>query len=112
MKHLKTFEERYLSDEEIAAGYENMRITEFTVYRLFDDGGATGGIEIEFEDPNAEDPDYKFNTKYDNWIKYDSGPKIAFDNWYPEKTNKILKDYIEKGIEEYKLNNQTDKYNL
>ena len=48
MKHLKTFEEqRYMSDEDIEAGYDNFKITHFTVDKLLDDGGATGDIEIE-----------------------------------------------------------------
>ena len=59
-----------------------------------------------------EDSDYKYDTKYDSWIKYDSGPKIAFDHWYPEKLNLFLKQYIENGIKEYKLKHKETKYNL
>lgn len=112
MKYLKKFEDvRYMSDKDIEAGYDNFKITHFTVDKLLKDGGATGSIEIEFEDPD-DDSDYKYDTKYDNWIKYNSGPKIAFDNWYPKKLNIFLKNYIEKGIKKYKLEQNAKKYNL
>ncbi len=91
----KIFEERYLSDEEIEAGYKNYKITEFSVDRIRDDGGASGSIEIFYID---EDADGGGNTNFDSWIKYDSGPRIAFDSWYPDQLNIELKEYIEIGI--------------
>lgn len=100
--------DRYLSDEEIEAGYENYAITDFKVNNLFDDGGASGYIEILFDPDDDENSHYKF----DNWIKYDSGPRIAFDNWYPSRMNNELKEYIEKGIKEEKLKQDAKKYNM
>ena len=90
-------DERYVSDEEIESGYNNFKITEFSVDRIRDDGGASGWITIEF--PQDEDSDdYGVEEKTDHWIKYDSGPTIAFDNWYPDNLNIKLKEYIEIGI--------------
>jgi len=105
----KIFEERYLSDDEIEASYDDFEIVSFSVDSLSDRGGASGWISIEF--PYDEENDYA-ESKTDHWIKYDSGPTIAFDNWYPEKMNIQLKEYIEKGIKEYKLLKNADKYNL
>ena len=109
MKYLKTFEDRYLSDEDIEAGYNVYKIVGFSVDNFNDDGGASGWIDIEF--PYDEENDYA-ESKSDNWIKYDSGPKIAFDNWYPEKMNNELKEYIEKGIKKEKIKRDSNKYNL
>lgn len=99
MRYIKTYEERYLSDEEIEAHYDDRWITKITVEKIFDDGGASGTIEFD---------DYCV----DNWIKYDSGPKIAFDKWYPEKNNIQIKAKIEKEIKKEKLKRDVDKYNL
>jgi hypothetical protein len=104
MKYIKTYENtKYLSDEEIESSYDDFIITEFGVDRIFDDGGATGHIEIRCNDD--------LNI-YDNWIKYDSGPRIAFDNWYPDKIVNKLKKYIEKGIKKEILKRNIKKYNL
>ena len=108
----KVNEDRYLTDDEIESKYDNFKITEFSVTNFNDEGGASGGIEIEFEDPDEEDPDYRYNTKYDNWIKYDSGPRIAFDYWYPSEMSQKLKEYIEKGIKEERIKREANKYNL
>jgi len=108
MKKFKEFiNEKYLSDEEIEEGYDNYKITEFKVYNFSEDGGASGMIAIEF--PEIESEDW---YKVDNWIKYDSGPRIAFDYWYPPKMNQELKDYIEKGIKKERLKRAEKKYNL
>lgn len=109
MKKFKEFvkendEYRYLSDEEIESGYDDFIILNCKVEKLFDDGGASGMIELEF--PNSED------YKVDNWIKYDSGPKIAFDNWYPTSVNIKLKEHIEKCVKEERIKRESDKYNL
>ena len=45
MKNLKTFE-KYKSDDDIESEYDNYKITELTVDRLRDDGGASGWITI------------------------------------------------------------------
>jgi len=98
-------DEVYLSDDEIESGYNNYKITEFSVDRLFDDDGgeelenigASGWMTIEFpSDEDDEDPGVEEKT--DHWIKYDSGPKIAFDNWYPSNLGEKLKEYIKIGI--------------
>jgi hypothetical protein len=90
-------DERYLSDEEIEAGYNNFKITEFSVDRIRDDGGAGGWITIEFP-PDEDDEDPGVEEKTDHWIKYDSGPNWGFDNWYPDNLTIKLKEYIEIGI--------------
>jgi len=96
--------DRYLSDEDIVAGYDNFTISDIKVERFFDDGGASGYIEIYYPVSN--------DFKIDNWLKYDSGPRIAFDYWYPEKINIKLKKIIEKFIKKEKLRIDTEKYNL
>lgn len=109
IKTFKIFEsERYMSDEDIEAKYDNYKITEFLIVRLSDDGGASGWITIEFD----EDDEEYAETKTDNWIKYDSGPTIAFDHWYPAKMNIELKKFIESGIKKERLKKLTNKYNL
>ena len=102
MKYLKYFEslsndERYLSDEEIEAGYNNYKISEFSVDKISDDGTVSGWITVEFP-PDEDDEDPGVEEKTDNWIKYGFSGKIAFDNWYPGKTYKELIEYIEIGI--------------
>jgi hypothetical protein len=110
IKKFKIFEtERYMSDDDIEASYANYKITEFSVDRLRDDGGASGWITIEFE--YDEEDDYA-ETKTDNWIKYDSGPTIAFDNWYPSEMVAKLREYIEEGIKKERLNQSANKYNV
>ncbi len=101
MKHVKEYENY---DSEL---YPQFTIVEIKVDKLFDDGGASGYIEIAYID---EDDGQVF--KVDNWIKYDSGPKIAFDHYYPEKINKKMKKYIEKWINKERLKRDTEKYNL
>lgn len=102
----KEFEsEKYLSDEEIESGYNNYVITYFSIDRIRDDGGASGWITIEYP---SNDEDYNVKSKTDHWIKYDSGPKIAFDNWYPDQVNIELKKYIEDEI----IKKKAEKYNI
>lgn len=117
MKHLKTFEDRYLSDKEIEDKYDNYKITDFSVSKFFDDDdgnecytcGAVGWIDIEFD--YDEENDYA-ESKSDNWIKYNSGSRIAFDHWYPPKMNQELKEYIENGIKIEAIKRKAEKYNL
>ena len=110
MKYIKTFEtirsrtdlpahNKYVSDEEIESEYNNFKITKVKVEKLFDDGGATGCVEFD-------------EIAVDNWIKYDSGPRIAFEHWYPSEMNDRLKNLIEKEIKEEKLRRDAEKYNL
>ena len=108
MRYLRKYEDRYISDEEIEAGYTNYRINDFKVERIFDNGGASGYIEIFFD----EDDEVDFQIRFDNWIKYDNGPKVAFNHWYPEKFAKFLVRYINKGVKEAKIKKDAEKYNL
>jgi len=118
MKYLKKFE-KYLSDGSIEKSYDGYKIVGFTVENFFDDDdgnkcyscGASGWIDIEYDYDEDDEDDYA-ESRSDNWIKYDSGPKIAFDNWYPEKMNLELKEYIENGIIEEKIKRNAKKYNL
>lgn len=89
MKHLKTYEERYLSDEEISDSYSNYTIETITI-----DSEDSGSISIQF--PYGED-------KYDNWIKYDNG-RIAFDHWYPDWLYLELCEFINQRLEAEKFN--------
>ena len=117
MKYLKYFEsladdERYLSDEEIEAGYNNYKITEFSINdrsNRSNDGTQSGWITIEFpHDEDDEDPGVEDKT--DNWIKYGFSGGIAFDNWYPSDLAKKLREYIEIGIlAKKKYPDMTDK---
>lgn len=111
MKNLKTFE-KYKSDEDIESEYDNYKITEFTVDKIRDDGGASGWITIEFENDEEDEEDDYTETRSDHWIKYDSGPTIAFDNWYPSKMGQELRNYIEDGIKKEKIKLDAKKYNL
>jgi hypothetical protein len=111
MKYIKKYEEdRYLSDEEIESQYDNLKVTYFKVDKLYDDGGATGSIEVFFSYDNGDEDGSK--SVFDNWIKYDSGPKIAFDHWFPTEINIKLKDIINKGIKEEKFRQDAERYNL
>jgi len=104
MKYIKTYEKNYLSDDEIEEPYEGFVISDFKVDKLSDDGGASGFIEIYLPLENRFQLDY--------WIKYDQGPKIAFDKWYPENVSKKLIKAITKFIKEERLKQAMNKYNL
>jgi len=115
MKYLKTYEERYLSDDDIEEQFDDFTITNISVDNLSDDGGAGGWIDIEFpyeEDDYAESRSDAPPVIITHWIKYDSGPRIAFDNWYPEKMNIKLKAAIEKEIKEERIRQEAKKYNI
>jgi len=92
--------ERYLSDEEIEAGYNNYKITEFSISdrsNRSNDGTQSGWITIEFP-PDEDDEDPGVEEKTDNWIKYGFSGRIAFDHWYPDNLSRKLIEYIETGI--------------
>ena len=85
---------KYLSDEDIAAQYDNFNCTEITVSASeVNEGWINFTLELEF--PDADHPDFNgyviengyWNTKEDKW---------GFDNWYPEKTLEDLKDLVRK----------------
>jgi len=106
MKYIKQYD-NYTSDVDIEAQFEKYIIIEFRVDKLFDDGGASGLIVIEFNSDTDDE-----STNVDNWLKYDSSDKIVFDNWYPAGINSKLKKYIEHGIKEEKIKRESEKYNL
>lgn len=107
MKYLKTYENFY-TDDEIEEIFKNFEVTFFKIDNIhLDDGGASGGIQISFEQDGDE------TTKYDNWIRYDSNPdNIAFDHWYPTQIANKLKEYINRGIEDWKMKKDAEQYNL
>lgn len=85
---------KYLSDEDIAAQYDNFNCTEITVSASeVNEGWINFTLELEF--PDADHPDFNdyviengyWDTEKDTW---------GFDNWYPEKTYEDLKDLVRK----------------
>lgn len=92
---LKQYEEAaYLSDEDIAAQYDDFNCTEVQVQASkANEGWVNFTLELEF--PDADHPDFNdyviengyWDTKEDRW---------GFDNWYPEKTLEDLKDLVRK----------------
>lgn len=89
-------EETYKTDEEIASQFEGYKIRHIE----FNPSGTSGVLEIEF--PNAGES-VAGGTDYvvEDFIIYDTG-KVAFDNWYPEKTYLELVDYIKNKQSEKK----------
>lgn len=110
-KKIATYEsDRYLSDDEIKKDYEDYKITHSVVYNVRDDGGASGVIEIQFDDDNVE-------GKVVNWLKYsndidEQDGNIVFDYWYPEKMANQLKKFIRKEIKKEKIRREAEKYNI
>lgn len=92
---LKQYEEAtYLSDEDIAAQYDDFNCTEVEVQASkANEGWVNFTLELEF--PDADHPDFNdyviengyWDTKEDRW---------GFDNWYPDKTLEDLKDLVRK----------------
>ena len=92
---LKQYEEAtYLSDEDIAAQYDDFNCTEVEVQASkANEGWVNFTLELEF--PDADHPDFNdyviengyWDTKEDRW---------GFDNWYPEKTLEDLKHLVRK----------------
>ncbi len=83
----------YKSDEDIEKEFSGMEIRNIEITGRNDDSGK---IEISF--PNAEDSvGGGTNEVVDYWIKYKHG-RVAFENWYPEKTYNILVAAINKEI--------------
>ena len=90
----KNEDRKYLSDEDIAAQYNDFYCTELELSASkANDGWINFILELEF--PDADHPDFNnyviengyWNTKEDKW---------GFDNWYPEKTLEDLKDLVRK----------------
>lgn len=94
-------EERFLSDEQIAAQYAGFKVTESSCEKLRYSDGFTGYLCIDF--PNADHPDFN-GYVCDNWISYDSdGKQIAFDNWYPDDVNKLFCEKIREEIKKFAI---------
>ena len=86
----------YMSDEDIANQYSDMKITYFEIKPLRNSEGWEGTFELEF--PNADDIDYD-STMVNDFFVYDSeGSRIAWDYWMPDEQTKYLNDIIRKEI--------------
>lgn len=91
-------EERFLSDAEISAQYDNFKIENLTIDKEDGKDYFTGVLEIHF--PNADHPDFE-EYVIDNFISYDlEGKKIAFDFWYPESVYLAFCAAIRKKLAE------------
>lgn len=104
-------ETQYMSDEDIASQYSDMKIVNFKLYPLKHSEGWEGAFEIQF--PNADDIDYD-SSMINNFIVYDKeGEKIAWDNWMPqEQTDKleaIIRDEIKKRLSDDILNEAIER---
>ena len=92
--------EEYMSDTDIAAQYDDFKITYFTIKPLKHSEGYEGVIEIEF--PNANDIDFN-SSLVENYFVYDKdGKRIAFENWYPDYINDKLINLIRNKINKLK----------
>ena len=86
----------YMSDEDIANQYSDMKVTYFEINPLRNSEGWKGTFELEF--PNADNIDYD-STMVNDFIAYDSeGNRIAWDNWMPDEQTKYLNDIIRNEI--------------
>lgn len=89
-------ESQFMSDEDIASQYKDMRITYFNIEPLRHSDGWEGTFELEF--PNADDVDFD-GTMVNNFIVYDmAGNRIAWDNWMPDDQTKRLENIIRQEI--------------
>lgn len=95
-KYLREEEEHYMSDEDIASQYNDMKITYFEMKPCRYSEGWTGTFELEF--PNADEIDYD-STMINNFITYDKeGSSIGWDNWMPDTQTEQLENIIRKEI--------------
>lgn len=97
MKRMNLKEYRHMSDNDIAAQYDDMKITYFEISHLRNsDTGWKGTFELEF--PNADGVDYD-ETMVNNFIVYDEvGKRIAWDNWMPKSQTDKLENIIRQEI--------------
>ena len=103
MRALNENEYRYMSDDDIAAQYDDFKVTALSVEPNRYGEGWYGVIELEF--PNADDIDFN-SSLVENYFAYDkAGNKIAFDHWYPDAVCEILKDMIRQEIAKRKQDN-------
>jgi len=92
--------ENYMSDDDIAAQYSDIKIMSFDIKPLRNSEGWKGYFELEF--PNADNVDYD-DYMVNDFICYDKdGKSIGWDYWMPDKqTNmlqKIIRDEIRKRL--------------
>ena len=112
-------EDQYKSDDDIAAEFNGMNITNIEV----NPSGNSGWVEIEF--PEGEEHVGGGTTSVvDHWIKYKHNGKVALENWYPEETyfeivrqiedklkGDVLPEVDEEGNEMY-FEKLAEKYGL
>ena len=84
-----TKEDKILSDEDIAAQYNDFKVESCTIEpSSVHDEWFNATLEIEF--PNADHPD--FNSSVIENVYYDrAADNWGFDNWYPDETIEKLK---------------------
>lgn len=100
----------YMSDEDIANQYSDMKITYFEINPLRNSEGWEGTFELEF--PNADDIDYD-STMVNDFFVYDSeGNRIAWDNWMPDEQTRYLNDIIRKEIAKRSVKESITKSDL
>lgn len=96
-------EERWMSDEDIAQQYSDMKITYFEMKPLEHSKGWEGVFELEF--PNADGEDYS-ESMVNDFIVYDKeGKRIAWDHWMPNNETRQLQAIIRQEIRK-RLNKQ------
>lgn len=89
-------ESEFMSDEDIAGQYGDMRINNFEITPLGSSEGWKGTFELEF--PNADNVDYD-GTMVNGFIAYDAGGNsIAWDNWMPDEQTDYLNGIIRREI--------------
>lgn len=88
---------KLLSDEDIAAQYDNFECTSISVEpSRVHDNWYNFTLELEF--PDADHPDFS-DYVIEN-VYYDAdADRWGFDNWYPEETSKQLKELMLKELE-------------
>lgn len=88
---------KLLSDEDIAAQYNNFECTSISVEpSRVHDNWYNFTLELEF--PDADHPDFS-DYVIEN-VYYDAdADRWGFDNWYPEETSKQLKELMLKELE-------------
>lgn len=89
-------ESQFMSDEDIANQYSDMKITYFEMNPLKYHNGWKGAFELEF--PNADGIDYD-ETMVNDFMAYDRmGNQIAWEKWMPDEQRKRLEEIIRQEI--------------
>lgn len=97
----------YMSDEDIANQYSDMKITYFEINPLRNSEGWEGTFELEF--PNADDIDYDSTMVNDFFVYDNEGNRIAWDYWMPDEQTKYLNDIIRKEIAKRNVKESIDR---